>query len=364
MLLRSSPLLLREGEHHQRPGRAGSAVVAGMACSAAIGRSRARPLHRQCGAALLAAMLTVTLVATFAAAALWQQWRGVEVETAERNRVQAAWVLLGALDWSRLILREDGLNGGPDHLAEPWAIALQEARLSTFLAAGGNNASLDPSYDTRDAFLSGQVLDAQARLNAANLVVDGKVSASAVASFARLFALLGLQAEMATELAAQMQKAQASSAGESAPLMPRRMEDLVWLGLPQALVPLLAPYVTLLPTATPVNLNTASAEVLYASGATTDLADAQRLVSARQKTHFKNVADASKLLGSGDSLNTTTNFSTTTNFFEVRGRLRLDQTTVEERSLLRRDGGLVRTLWRERGTVHGLDEALAAAPPR
>ena len=323
-----------------------------------------RRRHR--GAALLAAMLTVTLVATFAAAALWQQWRGVEVETAERNRVQAAWILLGALDWSRLILREDGLNagGGPDHLAEPWAIALQEARLSTFLAAGGNNASLDPSYDTRDAFLSGQVLDAQARLNAANLVVDGKVSASAVASFARLFALLGLQAEMATELAAQMQKAQASSAGESAPLMPRRMEDLVWLGLPQALVPLLAPYVTLLPTATPVNLNTASAEVLYASGATTDLADAQRLVSARQKTHFKNVADASKLLGSGDSLNTTTNFSTTTNFFEVRGRLRLDQTTVEERSLLRRDGGLVRTLWRERGTVHGLDEALAAAPPR
>ena len=88
---------------------------------------RRTPPRRQCGAALLAAMLTVTLVATFAAAALWQQWRGVEVETAERNRVQAAWILLGALDWSRLILREDGLNagGGPDHLAEPWAIALQ-----------------------------------------------------------------------------------------------------------------------------------------------------------------------------------------------------------------------------------------------
>ena len=109
--------------------------------------------------------------------------------------------------------------------------------------------------------------------------------------------------------------------------------------------------------------NTASAEVLYASGATNDLADAQRLVSARQKTHFKNVSDASKLLGSSDSLSTV-NFSIGTRFFEVRGRLRLDQTTVEERSLLQRDGGLVRTLWRERGTVHGLDEALAAAPPR
>ena len=327
--------------------------------------ARTTSQHRQCGAALLAAMLTVTLVATFAAAALWQQWRAVEVEAAERNRVQAAWILLGALDWSRLILREDGLNagGGPDHLAEPWAIPLQEARLSTFLAAGGSNASLHPSYHTRDAFLSGQVLDAQARLNAANLVVDGKVSATAVASFARLFTLLGLQPDMAAALADQMQKAQASSAGESAPLMPRRMEDLVWLGLPPQAIPLLAPYVTLLPTATPVNINTASAEVLYASGLVADLADAQRLVSARQKTHFKSVSDVAKLLGSNDAPNTAL-FSTSTRFFEVHGRLRLDQTTVEERSLLQRDGGLVRTLWRERGTVHGLDEALAAAPPR
>ncbi|HVR51394.1 MAG TPA: type II secretion system minor pseudopilin GspK, partial [Pseudorhodoferax sp.] len=42
--------------------------------------------HTQRGAALLLAMLTVTLVATFAAAALWQQWRAVEVEQAERAR--------------------------------------------------------------------------------------------------------------------------------------------------------------------------------------------------------------------------------------------------------------------------------------
>ena len=31
------------------------------------------------GAALLTAMLTVTLVATIASAALWQQWRQVEI---------------------------------------------------------------------------------------------------------------------------------------------------------------------------------------------------------------------------------------------------------------------------------------------
>ncbi|MFN3377379.1 MAG: hypothetical protein ACK40S_12615, partial [Burkholderiaceae bacterium] len=59
-----------------------------------------RRLHER-GAALLVAMLTVTLVATWAATALWQQWRAVEVETAERARVQASWILVGALDWAR-----------------------------------------------------------------------------------------------------------------------------------------------------------------------------------------------------------------------------------------------------------------------
>ena len=37
MLLRSSPLLLREEEHPQWPGKAGFTGVAGMACSAAFG---------------------------------------------------------------------------------------------------------------------------------------------------------------------------------------------------------------------------------------------------------------------------------------------------------------------------------------
>src|SRR5690242_4911833 len=116
---------------------------------------RHRSSSNQTGAALLAAMLTVTLIATFAAAALWQQWRAVEVETAERARLQASWVLVGALDWARLILREDGRNAGADHLAEPWAVPLEEARLSSFLAAEKNIAS-DALEGLPDAFLSGR----------------------------------------------------------------------------------------------------------------------------------------------------------------------------------------------------------------
>jgi hypothetical protein len=106
-----------------------------------LGRSKA-VLQRQAGAAILTAMLTVVLVATLAATALWQQWRGIEIEAAQRTRVQSAWVLTGALDWARLILREDARKGGADHLAEPWAVPLEQARLSTFLAADRSDQAL------------------------------------------------------------------------------------------------------------------------------------------------------------------------------------------------------------------------------
>ena len=46
---------------------------------------------------MLAAMLTVSLVAMLAAGAAWQQWRTVEVESTERQHAQAQWLLLGAL---------------------------------------------------------------------------------------------------------------------------------------------------------------------------------------------------------------------------------------------------------------------------
>ncbi len=147
-------------------------------------------------------MLVVTLVATLASAALWQQWRSAAVEAAERQRVQASWILTGALDWARLILREDARSnrnsGNADHLGEPWATPLEEAQLSSFLAADqDNNAD-----DLMPAYLSGEMVDAQSRLNVMNLVMtSGKgtetkmeVSEPDLAAFTKLYQLLDLPA--------------------------------------------------------------------------------------------------------------------------------------------------------------------------
>ena len=195
-----------------------------------------RFVRPQRGAALLMAMLTVTLVATFAAAAMWQQWRSIEVEQAERARVQSAWILTGALDWARLILREDARSGGiggPDHLSEPWAVPLEEARLSTFLAAEKGVATVTEGDEAMDAFLSGQIIDLQSLLNVNNLVEQGKVSETGLRSFTRLFELLGLPPAQLVTLAENLRfAADTSAANRSSPmasLRPQRVEQLVWL---------------------------------------------------------------------------------------------------------------------------------------
>src|SRR5450830_730225 len=153
---------------------------------------------KQRGAAILLAMLTVVLVATMASAMLWQQWRAVEVESAQRTRVQSQWILTGALDWARLILREDARDGGSDNLTEPWAVPLAPARLSTFLAAQQGQSLVGEDTDpSQEAFLSGEIEDLQSRLNVSNLIDNNKVHEASLAAWTRLFKQLNLpQAEL------------------------------------------------------------------------------------------------------------------------------------------------------------------------
>jgi general secretion pathway protein K len=111
----------------------------------------------------------------------------------------------------------------------------------------------------------------------------------------------------------------------------------------------ISPYVTILPVGTPLNLNTATAEAIFASVPTLDLAGAKRLVAQRTRNPFKSVADAAGLVQQGSAEFNDVQHSVGTRFFEVEGRLRIDRTWVEEHSLLQRDGIEVRLVWRERG---------------
>jgi general secretion pathway protein K len=302
--------------------------------------------HPPRGAALLAAMLTVSLVAMLATGAAWQQWRTVEVESTERQHAQAQWLLLGALDWARVILREDIRSGKPDaptdHLAEPWAIPLQEARLSTFLSANSSDDSL-----AQQVYLSGQISDLQARMNVSNLLQGSQIDLKSLQAFERLFEALNLPNAQLNTLAQGLVAAQQQKDG--APLMPQRPSQLTWLGLTPQTLAALAPYITVLPTRTPINLNTASPVVLYANVASLSLSDAQRLSDQRAQNPWSSLDAFQKAAGKPVNLDGT--HSVNSRFFEVIGRLRMPATSLVERSVVQRDQVDVKVLWRESGSL-------------
>ena len=332
---------------------------------------KAQHASKQSGAALISAMLVVSLVATLASVALWQQWRSVEVEVAERHRVQSSWLLNGAMDWTRLILREDAMagvagaslsgsggsisaNGGVDHLGEPWALPLKEAKLSTFLSQDQQLREGDP-----EVFLSGQVSDAQGRLNLSNWVEapttaqTAKISEPMRLSMQRLFNVLGLPASeleslsrgwLAATLASR--SARQSPTQNPASLLPQQIAQLQWLGLSPQTVQRLAPHLSILPEPSPLNINTASAEVLYAAVPGLELSTAQKFVQLRARAPFKHLSDAALALDV-KSLDAS-RFSVGTRYFEVWGRLRLEDRTQEETALIFRDGGQTSFVWRQK----------------
>lgn len=309
---------------------------------------------RQRGAALLAAMVIVTIVVTIASSMVWQQWRAVQVESAERGVAQSQWILRGALDWGRLILRED--NRGTDHLGEPWAVPLAEARISSFLAADQeSNADAGP-----EAFLSGQIYDVAARFNLAGLVdQSGQIDQTQLQVLERLCEYLSMSTSVADVIAQSYLRAWLAKAADDpqmlaklggdegrkkAPVMPQTVDQIVWFGVDAGVAERLRPYVTLIQDdQVPVNVNTASREVL-AAALGIDVGRADRIVQYRQRNPFKDVSELSNVLGNVQPPAGST-IGVTSSYFEITGRLRLEDSIMQKRYLVKRDGQNIRVLF-------------------
>jgi general secretion pathway protein K len=335
----------------------------------------------QRGAALLMAMVIVTLVSTIAASVVWPQWRAVQVEGAERVRSQAAWVLAGALDLGRHFLADDARRyPGWDDLTEAWATPLPETRLSSFLAADENNNSSDDN--SVEAFMSGGVTDAQSKFSIRNLVEggDGSVKADQVKALARLCDNVGVPSGVANQLADALSRATLAAmatAGDinamskiggqsgmaSAPLLPQRFDDLIWLGIDAATLERLRPYVSVLPAEASnatVNVNTASKEVLAAVIPKMDLGTAARAVQARARKPFHSLTEFQAIIGQGFTLEGAF-LDVGSSYYEVVGRLRYEDFVIEQRHLVQRMGTDIRV--RSQSRFSGLDAANGANGP-
>jgi len=170
-------------------------------------------LRRQRGVAVVTALLLATLAVTIVASLFWQQQVQVRSIENQRFQLQKKWVLRGALDWARLILREDARTSNEvDHLGEPWAVTLGETQLDQYVDNGKSDT------EASEASLSGKIADAQAKFNLNNLALNGIVVPHQVEIFQRLLSNLnldpGLAKNAATTIADTQNKAAVQSGGK------------------------------------------------------------------------------------------------------------------------------------------------------
>ncbi len=332
----SGPGHQRASEPRLGPSDAGSGRI--MMSAPPFDR-HARCTERQRGAALLLAMMTVALVATLAATALWQQWRGVEIEARERERLQASWILIGALDWARLILREDARSGGADHLAEPWSIALREARLSTFLAMDSGDSDigrqrLPVGPDHRRAGAAERHQPDRRQPGLASPICRRSSGCSCRWASSRA-ELERLGCQPAAGGWQQRRRPTTPSVPIPAPSASRNCAG--WACPPSACA-VLEPYVVVLPTRTPGQSQHGPAEVIAARIPASTCRTRATWSSARAARHFGRLTDAPEALAADAGRSIPARSAWRRAFSRCSGRLRLHDTEVFERSLVQRNG--------------------------
>ena len=290
-------------------------------------------MSRRCehGAALVMAMLVVAVTAMLVGGVFWRQ--SVLVQQAENglSYAQAKWLMRGAVDWASVILAEDARSSGADHLGEPWAVPLAETRLN-------EGDGREPVY------LAGEIRDEQAKLNLRNLAAPG--GAGEVEALARLFGVLGLNPALAAGVAQRVRDGVPEAGTEQRALGVASIDDLLGVqGIDAAAVERLRAFVTVLPQATPVNVNTASAEVLAARIANLSLTDARRLAASRDRAHFRDRADALNRIPDLKLQATDAEIAVATRYFSVDGTVSYRRARLHARALLKREVRRVELLW-------------------
>lgn len=280
------------------------------------------------------AMLVVAVSAVLVSGAFLRQSVLIQQVENEIAIDQAQSLLDGAIDWVRVILLEDARTSATDHLGEPWAVTLEETRL--------DDDSGDP------AWISGAIEDAQSRYNLRNLSGSGGPVPQEVSVLRRLLELVGADPTLAVSITLQVHEAIAGRPG--APwqdrIMPATLDDIAFRdSAERAAIELLRPFVTLIPVPTPVNANTAPAEVLAARFESLSLIDARRLVESRERTVFRDLQDMGGRLRGQQFAGETQQVAVATQYFLVRGFAEYRRVRVRALALLWRHEGQVEVLW-------------------
>lgn len=355
-------------------------------------RSNRRLKRKQRGVAIISALLVVSLTAILVSGLLWRQQ--VQIRRIENQRLlaQAQWISRSALDWTRLILRSEAdTSPTVTYLGGVWGVPIARTKLSDFLGQIGEVRAQQGA----STYLSGSIEDAQAKFNLRNLVSTPTpgvltINVEQIQAFQRLLTMLGINGSLAKTVALQIRAglqrsatrfqtqtgttagttsgttaegqiaalAQGGGVGggnftddpglkdadENAPVAPLQMITVDSLldvpGFSPEAVAKLRPFVTVLPTTSAINMNTAPAEVVAAMVQGMSLSQAQAFVARRETVFFHDVGNVQLAL-SGAGVKTTSidpnELDVTTKYFVIHGRVDHERAQLERTTLVYRD---------------------------
>ena len=326
--------------------RAGSAGRHGL-------RSPRHSHHAQAGAAIITALLVVSLAAVIVSALFYRE--SVAVRSIE-NRLalsQTRWVERAALDWAKVILRSD--TAVYDHGTDVWATPVVETQLDETVTGGAKIGDR-----SRNAFLAGSVTDAQAKFNVNTLVAaNGQPSPPHMAAMKKLMSLLGLPESLVQQAYARILKSRSTTLdNEAVPASEIRLVQFGDLrdipGFDEAVMQTLLPHVTVLPDETTrVNLNTATPEVIAAVIPEAQLSAVKSFIAQRERLPLTSLSAARERMGLDTSVQLNPLVvSVNTRYFLVHGVIRYDRVESQTDTLIRRDSsgprGVVQVVWQHR----------------
>lgn len=296
------------------------------------------------GVALITVLLVVFLASAAAAALATLQQTEIRRSTVVLHEQQARLYALGAERWAVEILRRDATDSDTDHLGEPWA-------------------AVPPALPVDGGYVTGRLEDLQARFNLNNLrLPDGSQDPVQIAFLERLLDLLEIDptltaaigdwtdADLNTSgvggaedpyyltLAPPYLTANRPMASVSELRLVRGVDDVVYARL--------APFVSALPQRTPVNVNTAPAEVLTAIDPDSDPNRIALSIEQRERGEFVTVADFLDAAGLAETPYPTENLAVASNYFRTSIEARVGEGRTRLSSVLARQETDVRVVHR------------------
>ncbi|HEY3599395.1 MAG TPA: type II secretion system minor pseudopilin GspK [Paraburkholderia sp.] len=306
---------------------------------------RTRAPKREQGIAIVTVLLVVALAATLAASVLWRQRVAIRDVENQRLTVESMWVERAAVEWARATLREQSATSNVTYDGQEWSAPVNDIQLSSFLP----REAIAVNGELASARISGQVEDAQAKLNLLNLVSrpgpsqPWQINGDGVLAYRRLLGGLSLNPALAQSTAAYILRSLSDGTGAGGwPLQLVSVDDLAHVpGYDARAVQALSPFVTILPDITPVNVNTATEPTLVAAIPGLSSSQAHTIVERRNTAYFVSTAEVEQILSpaqTSTALAPGTLIGVNSSYFIVHCRIRAARINTRIDTLIARYG--------------------------